>query len=354
MTENVAAPSAAPSAPAPSALETPGVGPLPGVTIRTWGEKSEPAAVAPPADTQSAPAADVSAVGTHSGDQAPPPVAPQKYVFGGVEFEDQTRAEHSFKTLRGMHASQLRANEQLRLRTLELERDLLHLKNQPKTEVPPTPGAKGQASAAAPNAATEADTYAVFEVLKEKFGPRVAQEWLTEQNDARVEARVEQKLSEALKEIRETIEPLKETHAAAAERQQLVGIFQQLAGYQMPDGSPAYPELQDPRAMHDVGILWKNLGGTVEQMKTPRGVHIAIATYRDAMASRARVSKTTRPSTAPPAPAPNPVVSAGGDSPGQHPRQGAPAKELDEVADRLLNAKVGVDKTLGFRVRQFA
>jgi hypothetical protein len=360
-----AAPEGAPAAVAPAPLSTleRSESALPGVVARNWDREIAPIkegaapAAAPATEVSSSAAAEVaaSAVGTTGGGEAPVPAPPApKYLFGGVEFEDQTKAEHSFKTLRGMHAAKDRENQALRLKALELERDLARLKNPSASEVTPKPKEDGQAAAAqSPQAA--ADTYAVFELLKEKFGPKIANEWFTEQTDARVEARVEAKLQTALKEIKDTLAPMQESHAQLQERAEMAGIFQRMATYTLPDNSPAYPELNDERAMRDVGVLWKNLGFDANSLKTPKGVHLAIVAYRDAMATRARVasSKTPKPAAAVARPAVDPgVVSTGGDSAVRHPSQ-VPAVDPNDIGERLLRANVKSDAKLGYRVRTF-
>lgn len=333
--------------------------------IRNWdreikpiAERAAPAADSPAGDPNTAASeAAASAVGTTGGGEAPAPAPapePEAFEFGGVKFPDRLKAEHSFKTLRGMHAAKDRELQAARLRTLELERDLARLKNPSAGEVPAETKSNGQAAAAPKTEASAADTYAVFELLKEKFGPKFANTWLDEQNEARVDARVESKVQAAIKEIKESLAPLHESHAALQERATMAGIFQQMATYKLPDNSPAYPELGDEKVMRDVGVLWKNLGGVVNDLKTPRGVHMAIVAYRDAMATRARFAKTPKA----PAPAARPavdpgVVSAGGDSPARHPQQQAKATDPNDIGERLLKAEIGPDKNLGFRIRKF-
>jgi hypothetical protein len=355
-----AAPAGAPAAPpAPLSTLERSESALPGVVARNWDREIAPIkegaapAEAPATEASSTVAAEAaaSAVGTTAGGEAPASAPAPRFVFGGVEFEDQTKAEHSFKTLRGMHAAKDRENQALRLRSLELERDLMRLKNPSAGEVTPKPKENGQA-AAAQTPKAPAETYAVFELLKEKFGPKIANEWIDEQNEARVDARVETKLQAALKEIKESLAPLQENHAQLQERSEMAGIFQEMASYTLPDNSPAYPELGDERAMRDVGVLWKNLGFDASSLKTKKGVHLAIVAYRDAMATRARVAslKTPKPAAAVARSAVDPgVVSAGGDPATRH----TPAVDPNDIGERLLRANVKSDSKLGYRVRTF-
>lgn len=367
--EPSAAPAGAPDAAAAavtatavlSGLDKPGMGEdvLPGVKARHWearearavaSRQAEQPAQAPATDPgTAAAAAAASAVGTHGGEAAAPVAAPAKFTFAGVDFEDQAKAEHSFKTLRGMHAAKDKTIATVQSELLEARKELLRLQKSQGREDQPTVTPNGQAAAAPTKEVSAEDTYAVFEVLKEKFGPKFAQGWLDEQNEARVQSRVEKLIEERFAKLQERIKPYEESSAQIAEQRQLSAVFTQLASYKLPDGSPAYPEFEDASVMRDVGVLWKNLGFDLDSMKSPRGVHLAIVAYRDAMATRARAATPKTPRPAAPAVA-DPVVSAGGDSAGKHPQQ---VTAPETLGDRLLRAEVGPDKALGFRIRKF-
>ena len=289
-------------------------------------------------------------MGTHAEGAPVSAPAPEEFEFGGVKFTDRTRAEHSFKTLRGMHAAKDRELLALRVKSLELERELTHLKTSPRTEVPANARGNGQAAAAPTPEQDTAKTQAIFEVLKEKFGPQIAQEWFQEQEDARVTVRVEKMLEERFAKLEERFAPLHENQAAFEERVGMARIFEQMATYTLPGGRSAYPELNNAAAMREIGVLWKNLGGTVQDLKTPRGVHIAIATYRDAMANRASAAapKTSNaPKTS--VQVADPVGSADGGSRLTPP----PTADPNDVAAQLDKADLRSDAKLGFRVRKF-
>jgi hypothetical protein len=298
------------------------------------------------ADAASTPAAPV----------AEPAPAPSKFTFAGVEFDDQAAAEHSVKTLRGMYKAHERKVEQARIalleeqqRRLELERRFAQLESQSqRANVQQTPNGQ-PAGDQAGNADGQPD-WAVFNELSEKFGLPTAMRWLQQVNAEQVNSRVTKAVEEAAARFEERLAPL---HASFAEQQEERGaaeLLQSMTAYRDQAGREAYPELRDPEALYQIGLIGRRMNLPREFLLSHQGMHTAIAVYRDAMALRAAgVSAGAATATSPAQASPAAAAAAVGNS-AEAPvptRPPQPQSEGDRLRAEIMAAAVSTND-LGF------
>lgn len=271
----------------------------------------------PAADGGEATAADAGATATHT----PPPAAPAPSGFriGELEFENEEKAAHSIKTLRGMHRAMERKSEAARLEALEARQRIQELEFQLQNvqrekTAPPAPN--GQPAGDQGKAKTDEPDWTVFNLLKEKHGDEVAQRWLQRTNADILANQLKSVREELEARLEERLQPLTQSFEEQQELQTTAELFQSLMTYRTQDGREYYPELRDEAVMGRVATLWKRLGFRKEDMLTARGMHVAIATYRDSLASQASsVAPTAPATTTSQAPAPATAVGNGADGP---------------------------------------
>lgn len=242
------------------------------------------------------------------GQPATPPVA-QRFVFGGAEFTSREHAEQSFKTLRGQYRSmETRTNEAVGHANravdaaIAWQRYANELEGRLNGAAPANGPANGHAPAGQPATAgaKKADgiDFRFYRQLHEEHGEVIANIWLQEQTDNAVQAKIEAALEARMAEVTPFIE-------RERTRQDLVRLFTEVQSYVDPvDGSPAYPELNDAKSAEAIMLLLPHIGLTPEQAKTPKGVHLAVVTYRD------QVSRARRGQPAVPAPSAAPSAAA--------------------------------------------
>lgn len=155
--------------------------------------------------------------------------------------------------------------------------------------------------------------------------------------------------------IQAKYEPLMASHENSSRVQQADQAIAQLASQRTPDQSRAlFPELMDSRALGEMGNIWRQMGGSDEDLVTTKGLLSAIGLYRstrDWLSTPESIAPTTPAvAPAPPAPAPGPAAmpsaEAGGNLP---PNRGR--SNLSPEAARLKYAMENValqDKKLGF------
>lgn len=233
-----------------------------------------------------------------------------KYKFGGEEFESQEAAEQNFRSLRGQYrpiqslarslggvdkivphlgqAAESARGWHAEAQRLLAENEALRNGTAPaRTSAPTAPDA-------APDASESVDweLYAEIKKLATDSGePWKADQWLTERQDAIVQARVQRILNERL-------QPLADSDARNAVAGQTETLFSSLAGYTNTDGSVAFPELHDEKAAYEVGRMWASMGLPPEAALTPQGAIAAIAIYRMGKGNRSQASTATPPSPA--------------------------------------------------------
>lgn len=266
------------------------------------------------------------------GDTAPEPPAepakPQRFKFGGAEFDTQEAAEQNFRSLRGQFrpvmalAKQVggienigptlqRAADSARAwhaeaQQLRAELEAVRSGRAPAGD-PQTHQQSQDASTADPAAQADAgvdwDLYAEVRKLADAQGePWKAEQWLIGEvqkaERARYEALIEERLS-----------PFTAAQERAGLAQQTEQVFGALAEYQNSDGSPTFPELHNEADAYAVGKLWAALGLPPEAALTPQGAMAAIALYREHKRNSAGTAPVAHPAQ-PNAPTARPPVAA--------------------------------------------
>jgi len=274
------------------------------------------------------------------------PEAKPKFKFAGREFDTLEAAEHYVKSMEGRYkpvqqkATELdgelqkaafSANawkthaEQLQIRIAELEAGGGN----------PTP-----AAAPAPDAQAGIDWALYAEIAKvanEAGEPWKAQQWLQEQVDAQ-RGRDAEALRQEIARLRdEAIEgPQRDAALEAQLRQTADTIVGSLAAHKNPDGSAAFPEMQDGEQARAVGELWTSLGLDPQLALSPGGAVAAVALYRLARSMDGAAAPAPESQATPPPPDPAAAAAAGLE--GGRPLMPAatPRRELDPSTARLV------------------
>lgn len=363
-------PSSAPAAaepvvaPAPAAPATPADadsrGPdlsngLPGVFVNRRDEPAIPDKPASPA-----PAVDPAAAGVVASPGAastpPPAAAPapkQKFRLGDLDFDDENAAAHSFKTLRGMHRAKETKVQELTQMVLDLQKQMLAAQNPvPASVTVPAPGQPAQA--ASPEDDEAAVDRRVYNILAEKHGRDVADEWWDAENEKRNERIIAKRVNAAVAEVKKEFQPALDLVQSNAQRAAVTQLVNTMRTFRNQDGSEAYPELREENAaqLAEVRRIHTALGYPTALLYTQKGLHTAIAVYRDAMARRARaLAGAPAAPTAAVTPSPAPVVdaAASGGRPSASPV--APPK-VDDLVDRITAAPLRFDESLGFALNR--
>ena len=289
-----------------------------------------------------------------------PEVTPEKFMFGGEEFESQAAAEQNFKSLRGQFKPL-----QEKLAATEAANQGWNDAYQQGKLTPPQPDRaepEGSASVKPGDATPEpgsddaiadiikAVDWQTVEDIHEKDGPIAAQQWALyqalKQHDKAVSGR--------LKEGTEDFQKFQEVQRV---NQLGVDTFQEAARRVDGDGNPVYPELKDQEAASEILNIWNRLALPDDYKYSPAGVYVATLAYRDTM-GRLGLKAGETPASTPPAEAPvDPVVASvvaaaaanqdvvpGSDrtipaKPGQSPGE--------QAAQAILKAGLGTDPELG-------
>lgn len=253
-----------------------------------------------PSGTEGAPPAE-----EHTGESDQPPPKP-KVKFLGEDFDSMEAVEQNVKSLRGQfkplqqkaaQADQFRAQlgqaaESARAWKAEAERLQAELQGRGGSQ--PEPATKGDG----PDDAADGDVpgvdwelYAEIKRLADEKGEGWrAEQWLHEQNEKIIQARVQKMLDERF-------EPVQQHAEKAALAEHTERLFGNLATYTNSDGSPAFPELSDERAAYEIGRMWASLGLPREAALSPQGAVAAIAMYRMAKAVSQGKPAATVPAT---------------------------------------------------------
>jgi hypothetical protein len=401
------APSAAPAAPAPgpgthaapapSPSTAPAIPALPGVVPDDGPTFGLPADASPSSGERalagpargpdgrflpSAPPADGATLTVPVGDTpvepgTPEPAATAPFEFAGEKFESKEKAEQQVKTLKGMYrplqalarsvgginkipAALSGAAESARAWKAEAERLVAeHARGaQPASAAPgATPPTPTEAPGDSGETAIDWNLYAEITKLANESGePWKASQWLAEQQERVIQARVNKMLSDKLAPIDAERERAELSH-------QTETLFGNLAEYTHSDGSPAFPELHDEAAAYEIGSMWASLGLPREAAYTPQGALAAIALYRMKATRRSNPAApaggappVARPSAPPAAPkVPADVLAAASLGDGQPTvasigGQGGPSAEAARILAglRSVNANSASRVTLGF------
>lgn len=294
----------------------------------------------------------------------PDPAKPAttKFKFAGEEFDSSEAAEQNFKSLRGQFrpvqalARSLGGIDKIvpqftgaaesargwHAKAQELEAELATYRNG---------SAPASTEAAQPDAPAEGidwGMYAEIEKLADAQGePWKARQWLSEEQDKIVQARVQRILDERLAPLADA-----EKHQAVID--QTTNLFDNLAGYTNSDGSISFPELHDEAASYEVGKIWASLGF---DPKLPQGAIAAIAIYRMSKANTSRsqagpLAAAPQPAALIPAPPTDARAAADlGDGRVRElraPDAGSPSADAARILSGLRQANSGSRALLGF------
>jgi hypothetical protein len=291
-----------------------------------------------------------------------------KFKFAGEEFASQHEAEQNFRSLRGQFkpiTSLARslggvdkiipqfqsAAESARGWKAEADRlaaELASVRNgQPVGASTATTAPDADAADAEPT--IDWGLYAEIRQLADQSGePWKAEQWLAEQQDAIIQARVQRILDKRLA-------PLADAEAAQSREAQTANLFGSLAEYTNSDGSVAFPELHDEAAAYEVGKMWASLGLPPEAALTPQGAVAAIAVYRMARGNRSQASPAAPPSAIPSrlpgAPTDARAAADLGDGRVRElsvPEAGSPSADAARILSGLRQANSGNRSLLGF------
>ena len=195
---------------------------------------------------------------------------PEKFVFGGYEFDSPAAAEHAFKSTDG----RIRALQ----RQLEETRTILARVQ----GAPAAPQAPGAAPVAAPPAAAapagpgewyENDAlWDRYKKLAVEDGPDYAGYLLARQMWEQTLKLIESKFSER-------VGPIEASAQVAHAYQDTIGKVNELSQLADNAGNPVYPELlaDNPQVLQEVVDLWTEMGG---YRGGQRAWHMAILEYR--------------------------------------------------------------------------
>lgn len=331
----------------------------PGATALTRGPDGRFAAASSPATT---------ATGEHTQQTSDELPQPSKFKFAGEEYDSQEAAEQNVRSMRGQFRPIQALGRQLggldkiaptlqsaaeSARGWKAEAERLRAELDGRAPAPaaaddvPQPGSSPDGG----EAGIDWDLYAEIKRLATENGePWQAEKWLAEQQERVIQTRVNKLLGERLAPLAEA-----EAHQDVVNRTQ--DLFGGLAQYTNSDGSPAFPELHDEGAAHEIGKMWVAMGLPPEAALTPQGAIAAVAIYRMAKAGRAASGARPTPSAAipppPPAADPSDALAAAdlGDGRGRplgSPALNGPSAEAARIVAGLRQANSGNRALLGF------
>lgn len=344
--------------PAPPGGETSDAGSAQTGPVPARGPDGRFVAGAPPA----APA------GEHAPERQPAEAKPTPFEFAGEKFASKAEAEQNLKSLRGQFkplqalarsiggidkvvghvvaAAESARSWKARADQLEAELSAARSGAQPAAAQSQTQ----DATQAEPVKGVDWELYAEVKRLATEAGePWKAEQWLHEQTEKVIDARLQRKLDERFA-------PLDQQQEQAAVVAQTETLFESMAGYANADGSPAFPELADPQAAYEIGRLWRKLGLPAESALTPQGAMAAVGLYRLARGTsqaKPAVGATPPPSPTPPPPAQlTDAQGAAALADGKPVVVSAPSNGQSAEAARILaglrQASVGSRAQLGF------
>lgn len=273
-------------------------------------DAERPSAAAPPRgpDGRFVAASATSPVeGEHPRPQSETP-QPERFRIAGEEYESQAAFEQQFKSLRGQFKSvqalarSLGGMEQVvphfqraaeSARGWKAEAERLKAELESRTSMPAQPQSPTPDEPAA-EADIDWELYAEVKKLATEAGePWKADQWLIAQVREAERNRLDGLLNEKLA-------PLTQAQQQAGVIAQAAELFGNLKDYEMPDGSPAFPELSDADAAENIGRYWASLGLPMEHMLTPQAASAAIALYRMAQSFGSQAGSAAQPPPTPP------------------------------------------------------
>lgn len=132
--------------------------------------------------------------------------------------------------------------------------------------------------------------------------------WLAQETQAAAESKFNAKFAEISK-------PWQEQQAQVALHSEIGNNWQALGNYTGPSGQPLFPEVNDPKASHDIGIYLSQLNFPPDFLKTQAGLMAGIGLYRAMTGSTPQPPAATPPNypTAPSTPSDAGAVLGGPD-----------------------------------------
>jgi len=201
--------------------------------------------------------------------------------------------------------------------------------------------------------------YDAFEMIAHdpQGGTRVAGKYLARQMLNTVVSQIVPSIkAEIMKSLMPTLQPLQMTQEETAAANAIGTIIEAVASYTDLEGKPAFPELNDPATLREIGITWRESGLPVEHAKTAQGLISAIGLYRMMKALPDGAAPRPPQPTVQPGPGASALAESDG---GANPRMGAlsnPREDSNLPADvrairrSLDDATPLYDRTLGFAV----
>lgn len=316
---------------------------------------------APESGVASAPASKPGLPGT----TVPPaePAAAAPFKFAGRDYKSQAEAEQSHRSLQGMFKplqderdygyraanAWMAESQRHQARVAELEKQLGIQPGNGNGHAPATPSESAPLSV---EDLTKGIDFDAYEAVAKAGGLKHSANYLAGEL---MKVMAEKMLPDMEKRLQAKYAPLMDSHEGYQRAQQAEQVRAQIAALMTPDNSRAmFPEMVDSAALTAAGQIWRQMGGSDEDLITPRGMLSAIGLYRatrewqtpESIANQSPVAAA--PSVAPPAPGPAamPSAEAVGNLP---PNRGR--TNLSPEAARLKNAMENVpliDRKLGF------
>jgi len=156
-------------------------------------------------------------------------------------------------------------------------------------------------------------------------------------------------------EFQQGLQPFQDRAQEAEVLQTVNTLVSGVGQLQMLDGAPAFPELNDPEKLHEIGLVWRDAGLPPEAALTRQGLISAVALYRlqkglpSGPSLNPSARRTTTPATATYSPAPGSAAFLPAEPQSAPPNRGR--SNLDPGMQALVNAldeTALVDNTLGF------
>lgn len=330
---------------------------------------------APESGTGEAPATKPVLPGQPATPEAAAPVAPFK--FAGRDYKTQAEAEQSHRSLQGMFKpmqEELRktaedrdygnraANawmaeaQRFQARVAELEKQYGLAPSVGNGTSQPAQAAPGESDALSVEKLLEGIDVDAYEAVARAGGLKHSAKYLTGEI---LKVVAEKVLPSMEQRIQAKFAPLMSSHEQAARVQQADQVIARMAALRTPDNSRAlFPEMVDSRALGEIGAIWRQAGGSDEELTTERGLMSAIGLYRstrDWLSTPESIAPNqpqapAAAAAAAPQPAPGPAAMPSSETSGNLPpnrgRHGM-SPEAARLAQAMENVQL-LDPKLGF------
>jgi len=216
----------------------------------------------------------------------PSPTPAEKFVFGGVEFDNKNVAEQNFRTLRGMYKSledSAKTNESKAsgwyTEAQRLAKRVSELEAHGATTKPTAPAGNGKTDES--QSSINWDLYAeIRKAADEARKPHEADRWLAEEMERVMELRRQKDREELRSEFEKSLMPVREMQEYNEQVSKADEAINSLSALPGPDGKPLYPELQNPQEIEAIGQVWTSAGFPLDMILTQQGTALAVLLYR--------------------------------------------------------------------------